>query len=336
MGTLDRRTFLKTSTAAAAGIGVGSFLRRVSAQPKVTTIRTGFTLAPEHPVGQALRRWGDSLTKRTNGAYVVQVHGGGVLGSSRTASEAVSMGTLESYWLDPAECASFNQALNILSAPYIWTSPKVLQKATQDPSVVEPLYAPVIKKGIRALALGYGGTRHLTTKNVAAKKPEDLKGLKIRIPDIPVFRDMVNSWGATPTPIPFVDLFTSLQSGIVDAQENPYPQILSNRFYEVQKYLIHTGHVLQSISIIFSEQIFQQQPKDAQKIMAETAQEATDWFLSFLTAEEGKMVDQLKANGMTVIEPDVKAFRDAMGKVYEKYDTIWTKSLREKLQGYKA
>jgi tripartite ATP-independent transporter DctP family solute receptor len=335
-GSQSRRTFLKTTAAAAGGVAVGTFLRTVSAQPKVTTIRTGYTLAPDHPVGQALRRWGDNLTKKTNGAYVVQVHAGGVLGNSRTASEGVSMGTLESYWIDPAECASFNQALNILSAPYVWSDPKVLQKATKDPGIIEPLYAPVIKKGIRALALGYGGTRHLTTKSTPAKRPDDLKGLRIRIPDIPVFRDMVNSWGATPTPIPFVDLFTSLQAGIVDGQENPYPQILSNRFYEVQKYLIHTGHVLQSISIIYSEQLFQQQPKDAQKIMAETAQEAVDWFLSFLTSDEGKMLEQLKGHGMQVIEPDVKAFRDAMGKVYEKYDAIWTKALRETLQNYKA
>ena len=109
----SRRMFLKTSVAAAGGLTVGTFLRTVSAQAKVTTIRTGYTLAPEHPVGQALRRWGDNLTKKTNGAYVVQVHAGGVLGNSRTASEGVSMGTLESYWIDPAECASFNQALNI-------------------------------------------------------------------------------------------------------------------------------------------------------------------------------------------------------------------------------
>jgi tripartite ATP-independent transporter DctP family solute receptor len=332
----NRRTFLKSTLAAAGGLSAGIFLRVASAQPKVTTIRTGYTLAPEHPVGQALRRWGDSLARKTNGAYVVQVHAGGVLGNSRTASEAVSMGTLESYWIDPAECASFNQALNVLSAPYIWSDPRILQKATKDQSIIEPLYAPVIKKGIRALALGYGGTRHLTTKNIPARRPEDLKGLRIRIPDIPVFRDMVSSWGATATPIPFADLFTSLQSGIVDGQENPYPQILSNRFYEVQKYLIHTAHVMQSISIIYSEQLFQQQPKDAQRVMAETAQEAVDWFFSFLTSDEGKMLEQLKGYGMQVIEPDVKAFRDAMGKVYDKYDPIWTKSLREKLQGYKA
>ncbi len=335
MSSLNRRRFLQTSTIAVGGLAVGTFLRRASAQPKVMTIRTGFTLAPEHPVGQALRRWGDNLTKRTNGAYVVQVHGGGVLGNSRTASEGVSMGTLESYWIDPAECASFNQALNVLSAPYIWTSPKVLQKATQDPSIIDPLYAPVIKKGIRALALGYGGTRHLTTKNVAAKRPEDLKGLKIRIPDIPVFRDMVNSWGATPTPIPFVDLFTSLQSGIVDAQENPYPQILSNRFYEVQKYLILTSHIVQTASIIFNETLFQAQPKEYQKALVETAQEAQDWYLAFLTDQESKMLDQLKGFGMVVVEPDVKAFREATTKIYDKYDSIWTKALREKIQNYK-
>jgi TRAP-type transport system periplasmic protein len=335
-GSQDRRTFLKTTVAAASGLAVGSFLRQVSAQPKVTTIRTGYTLAPEHPVGQVLRRWGDNLNKKTNGAFLVQVHGGGVLGSGRTAPEGVAIGTLESYWVDPAEYASFNQALNILSAPYMWSDRKILQKAVQDPSIVEPLYAPVIKKGIRALSIGYSGTRMLTTKNTPAKRPEELKGLRIRVPEVPVFRDMVASWGATPTPIPMADIFTSLQSGIVDGQENPYPQILSNRFYEVQKYLIHTSHIVQTASIIFGEQLFQKQPREFQKILVETAQEAQDWYLEFLTSDEGKMLEQLKGYGMTVVEPDVKAFREATTKIYEKYDSIWTKALRDKIQNYKA
>jgi TRAP-type transport system periplasmic protein len=331
----NRRTFLKTGVAAAGGLAVGTFLRAVSAQPKVTTIRTGFTLAPEHPVGQLLRRWGDNLNKQTNGAFIVQVHGGGVLGSGRTAPEGVSLGTLESYWVDPAEYASFNQALNILSAPYMWSDRKVLQKAVQDPSIIEPLYGPVIKKGIRCLCIGYSGTRMLTTKNTPAKKPEDLKGLRIRVPEVPVFRDMVASWGATPTPIPMAEIFTSLQGGMVDGQENPYPQILSNRFYEVQKYLIHTSHIVQTGSIIFSEQLFQKQPKEFQKILFETAQDAVDWYLAFLTSDEGKMLEQLKGYGMTVVEPDVKAFREATNKIFDKYDPIWTKALRDKIQNYK-
>jgi tripartite ATP-independent transporter DctP family solute receptor len=335
-GSQDRRTFLKTTVAAAGGLAVGTFLRTVSAQPKVTTIRTGYTLAPEHPIGQLLRRWGENLNKKTNGAFVVQVHGGGVLGSGRTAPEGVAIGTLESYWVDPAEYASFNQALNILSAPYMWSDRKILQKAVQDPSIIEPLYAPVVKKGIRCLCIGYSGTRMLTTKNTPAKKPEDVKGLRIRVPEVPVFRDMVASWGATPTPIPMADIFTSLQGGMVDGQENPYPQILSNRFYEVQKYLIHTAHIIQTGSIIFNEKLFQAQPKEFQQILFETAQEAVDWYLAFLTSDEGKMLEQLKGYGMTVVEPDVKAFQEATNKIFDKYDPIWTKALRDKIQNYKA
>ena len=332
----NRRTFLKTSTAVAGGLAVGTFLRRVSAQPKVTTIRTGYTLAPEHPVGQVLRRWGDNLNKRTNGAFVVQVHGGGVLGSGRTAPEGVAIGTLESYWVDPAEYASFNQALNLLSAPYMWANRHVLQKAVQDPAIVDPLYGPVAKKGIHCLSIGYQGTRMLTTKNTPAKKPEDVKGLRIRVPEVPVFRDMVASWGATPTPIPMADIFTSLQAGMVDGQENPYPQILSNRFYEVQKYLILTQHIVQTASIIFNEALFQAQPKEYQKALVETAKEAQDWYaLTFLADQESKMLEQLKGFGMVVVEPDVKAFREATTKIYDKYDSIWTKALREKIQNYK-
>lgn len=330
----DRRTFLKILAGGAAAISVPG---RAEAQAqKITIIRTGHTLAPEHPATEVLTRWGDSLAKKTGGAFKVQVHGGGVLGSGRTAPEGVAIGTLESYYADPSEYASFNQALNILSAPFMWNDRQQLQKAVRDPAIFNSLYDPVIKKGFRALAVGYIGTRHLTTKNTPAKKPADVKGLKIRVPEIPVYRDMVAAWGATPTPIPMAEVFTGLQTGTVEGQENPYAQILSNRFYEVQKYLIHTAHIVQCGSIIFNEKLYQQQPKEYQKALNESAQEAMDWFLEYLNVQEGKMLEQLKGHGMNVVEPDRAAFREAMKPVYEKYDHIWTKELREKIQHYKV
>jgi TRAP-type C4-dicarboxylate transport system substrate-binding protein len=168
----------------------------------------------------------------------------------------------------------------------------------RDPGIYDRLYEPVIKRGFRALALGYTGTRHLTTKNTPARKPSDLKGLRIRVPEIPVYRDMVGAWGATPTPIPMPEVFSGLQSGIVEGQENPFPQILSQRFYEVQKYLILTAHITQTGSIIFNERLFQRQPKEHQQALVESAQEA-------------------------------------MKPLYERYDSVWTKQLRERIQAVK-
>jgi tripartite ATP-independent transporter DctP family solute receptor len=334
-GGHDRRTFLKM-LAAAGGAAAASMPRRAAAQAqKVIVIRAGHTLAPEHPATQVLNRWGESLAKKTGGAFKVQAHGGGVLGSGRTGPESVAIGTVEAFWADPSEYASFNQALNMVSAPFMWRDRNQLQKAVRDPAIYDHLFEPVIKKGLRALAVGYIGTRHLTTKNTPAKRPEDLKGLKIRVPEIPVYRDMVAAWGATPTPIPMAEIFASLQAGTVEGQENPYPQILSNRFFEVQKYLIHTAHITQTGSIIFNEKLYQQQPKEYQKALNESAQEAMDWFLEYLNAQEAKMLEQLKGHGMVVVEPDRAAFREAMKPLYEKYDNIWTKELREKIQSYK-
>lgn len=333
-GGHDRRTFLKML--AAGGLAATAAPRRAAAQaPKVLTIRSGFTVAPEHPLGQLLRRWADNVAKKTGGAFNFQIHGGGVLGSGRVAPEGVAIGTLESHFSDPSEYASFNQALNILSAPFMWNDRYQLQKAVRDPAIFNTLYDPVIKKGFRALAVGYIGTRHLTTKNTPAKKPADLKGLRIRVPEIPVYRDMVGAWGATPTPIPMAELFMSLQSGIVEGQENAVAQILTSRFYEVQKYLILTSHITQTGSIIFNEKLFQAQSKEHQQILTESAQEAMDWYLEFLTALESKLLEQLKGHGMVVVDPDPAAFREAMKPLYEKYDGIWTKELREKIQSYK-
>ncbi|MHB9092721.1 MAG: TRAP transporter substrate-binding protein, partial [Chloroflexota bacterium] len=223
------------------------------------------------------------------------------------------------------------------SAPFIWNDRNQLQKAVRDPEIYNALYEPAIKKGLRALALGYVGTRHLTTKNTPAKKPEELKGLKIRVPEIPVYRDMVAAWGATPTPIPMAEVFPALQSGTVDGQENPFAQILSQKFYEVQKYLILTSHITQTGAIIFTESLYQQQPKEYQKALVDSAQEALDWYLEYLNKDEGSMQEKLKGYGITMVEPDRQAFRDGMKPLYDKYDAeVWGKALREKIQNFKG
>lgn len=303
-----------------------------AAPAKVTTIRTGHTLAPDHPFTDLLKKWGELLAGKTNGAFKVEVYGASVLGTGRTAPEGVSLGTVESFLADPSEYASFNQSLNILSAPFMWKDRNQLQKAVRVPDILNSFAEPVAAKGIRILAIGYSGTRQLTTKNTAAKKPDDLKGLKIRVPEIPVYKDMVAAWGATPTPMPVAELFTGLQTGTVEGQENPFAQIISNKFYEVQKYLVLTSHIVQCGSIIFNEQLFQQQPKEYQVALVKSAEEALDWYLAYLNDQEGKMLEQLKGYGMTVVEPDQQAFRAAMGPVYEKYDAIWTKAMRERIQ----
>ncbi len=348
LGKRDRRAFLKMLAAAGGlaavplvGACAGSATAPTQATQapgkpaKVTTIRTGHTLAAEHPVTTMLQRWGDNLAQKTGGAFKVEVHPGGVLGSGRTAPEGVSLGTIESYYADPSEYASFNQALNIMSAPFMWDDPAHIQRTVYKDEIFNTLFDPVVKKGIRVLGVSYSGTRHLTTKNTPVKKPEDAKGLKIRVPEIPVYKDMVAAWGATPTPIPMSEVFQALQAGTVEGQENPFPQIISNKFYEVQKYLNLTGHITQTNSIIFNEQLFQQQPKEFQTALIDTAREALTWFADLLVKDNAKMLDQLKGYGMTVVEPDREAFRAAMKKVYDQYDQIWTKELREKIQSSK-
>lgn len=302
--------------------------------PKVVAMRVGHVNPAEHWFTELLKRWADGVARRTNGGIKIDVHTGGALGTGRTAAEGVAIGIIEAHFNDPSEYAFFNQALNILSAPFIWKDRNQLQRVVRDPGILHTLYEPVIKKGIRPLGLGYSGTRNVTTRATAAQRPEDLKGLKIRVPEIPVYRDMVAAWGATPTPIPAPEIFTSLQAGVVDGQENPLAQIVAMRLYEVQKHLILTRHITQTGSIIMNEKLFQGLPKEYQKALVDAAQEAWDWAFEYVNAQDDKLLTQVKGSGMNVVEPDRQAFRDAMKPVYEKYDNIWTRELRERIQSY--
>ncbi len=314
----------------------GSIAQAPAGQPsKVIVMRAGHVNPAEHWFTELLRRWADGVAKKTNGGIKIDVHPGGALGTGRTAAEGVAIGTIEAHFNDPSEYAFFNQALNILSAPFMWKDRAQLQRAVRDPGILNILYEPVIKKGIRPLGLGYSGTRNLTTKVTPAKRPKDLKGLKIRVPEIPVYRDMVAAWGATPTPIPAPEIFTSLMAGVVDGQENPLAQIVAMRLYDVQKYTILTQHITQTGSIIMNETLYQSLPKEYQKALVEAAQEAWDWAFEYVSTQDDKFLTQVKGFGMEVVVPDRQAFRSAMKPVYDKYDGIWTKELREKIQGYK-
>ena len=167
----DRRTFLKTLATAGGVAAIGAPRRTAAQAGKVVNIRVGNSLAPEHPATQALNLWGDLLAKKTGGAFKVQVHPGGILGTGRTGPEGVAIGTVEAFWADPSEYASFNQALNIVSAPFIWNDRKQLQKAVRDPAIYDRLYEPVIKKGFRALALGYTASNPVSVRQPAAYAP---------------------------------------------------------------------------------------------------------------------------------------------------------------------
>lgn len=193
------------------------------------------------------------------------------------------------------------------------------------------------QKGIRLMGILERGPRHLTTTNKAVKTPEDCKGLKLRAPQIAIFIETWKAVGARPEPLPFGEVYMALRTGVLEGQENPVELILTNNFHEVQKYLILTGHTLLPHWIGMNEKFYQSLSPSQKKAVEEALEIGIRKSDELLEVNESKMVEALRSKGMTVIQPDIAAFRKATAGVAKtvKVDEAWGPGVYDKIKSFK-
>jgi tripartite ATP-independent transporter DctP family solute receptor len=201
-----------------------------------------------------------------------------------------------------------------------------------------PLAADIYKgadsKGMIVLGTWENGFRHITNNVRPIAKPEDLKGIKIRVMESDMYINMFKSLGANPTPMAMGEVFTALQQKTVDAQENPVGQIYASKFYEVQKYLTLDGHSYSPETVVFSLKTWGKLPKEYQDIIQKASDEAREWDRKRSAEMEGKFLDEMKAKGMQVTDltADQKAaFVNQMKPIWEKYYNVIGKDLVDKI-----
>jgi TRAP-type C4-dicarboxylate transport system substrate-binding protein len=185
--------------------------------------------------------------------------------------------------------------------------------------------------GNKVVAITYYGERHVTS-NKAINRPEDMKGLKIRVPDAPLYTMFPRAVGANPTPIAFAEVYLALQNGTVDAQENPLPTIDAKKFYEVQKFIVLTGHITDALLTIVAGGTWSKLSPADQKIFDEVLKEAAKRASNEIVEIEKKMAAEFEKRGKTVVRVDRKPFRDATVKLHNGPDATWDKATYDKLQ----
>jgi len=190
--------------------------------------------------------------------------------------------------------------------------------------------------GLRLIDYVYFGPRQLTTKNTVGKTPADLKGMKIRVMEAPIYIATWKALGTNPVPMAYTELFTGLQQGTIDAQENPLELIVSNSFYEVQKYVVLTNHVRGFRFLLMNDAAFNKMSKDQQKIFMDTWEEISKEIEQEYIANDQKFIDTLKSKGMTVVQPDANAYREATKNVWKSFmPKAWGEGVYEKVQAVK-
>jgi TRAP-type transport system periplasmic protein len=299
------------------GIAAGPSL---AADKIIVRVATG--TAPDHPENVGANKFKEILEKKSNGQIEVRVHPAGQLGSQRDFVEALRSGTLEVTMVTLGFYSAYDPLLNIFELPYLFRDRDHAYRVVDGP-IGTQIKDRVNKKGVHVMAFWEAGLRYVTNNVRPIIKPDDLKGLKIRVPESKVNIDTFRTFGANPAPLPFTEVYMALKQGVFDGQENPPSNIFRSKLYEAQKYLSLTGHQFLVHMFMYSGQLWDKLPADLQKVVGASAVEAGKFQRDYTWGEDTKLVTALKEVGMQVNSVDQKAFIEKAKPLYGEYAKLY-------------
>ena len=303
-----------TGSAAAGSTAAGS----TAAGDSEYAMIAGDTLPDTHPYNLGLNKMGDLIKEKTNGAVTLDVFGNSQLGSERDLIEGLQIGSVQVTCISTAPLAGFTDMFLVFDLPFIFETTEQA-RAVLDSEVGMQILHSVDDQGLVGLAWFENGFRQVTNNVRPIEKPEDLKGIKIRTMESPIHMASFSVMGADPTPMAMGELFTALQQGTLDAQENPLAIIDTNKFYEIQKYLSMTSHFYAPAPLFVSTDYFNTMDEESQEILKESAKEAAAYERQCLDDMNKELQGTLADDGMVVNEVDKAPFKEAVQSVYDEY-----------------
>ena len=275
-------------------IGTSSALGQAVAE---RIIRFGHLNNTDHPVSMGVRKFAEIVAAKSGGKMQVKEFPSNQLGTEQQQTSALQGGVQEMQSPATTSLVGIVKDFGVIDFPFtVSNHPQAF--ALVDGPLGKALLEKLPEKGLIGLAYWDLGFRNVTNSKRPITKPEDLEGLKLRVIPNPVFLDTFNAFKANPVPMSFSELYTALETKTVDGQENPYSVILSNKFYEVQKFVSATNHVYGTNIILVSKKFWDKLTPAEQKILQDAALEARDYQRQVSRAAADKAVGELQAKGM--------------------------------------
>ncbi|MCC6249842.1 MAG: TRAP transporter substrate-binding protein [Rubrivivax sp.] len=306
-----------------------------AALAQTITMRNSISIAQNSHQGVAIDTFARVVEQRTNGRIKIQNFYSGSLGGERESIEAVQLGTQELTFTSTGPVPNFVPETKILDIPFLFRD-KAHAHAVLDGPIGAKLLTKFDSKGIKALMWGENGIRHMTNNKRAVNAPDDLKGLKMRTMENPVHIAAYKGFGIVPTPMAFPEVFTALQQGTVDGQENPLSVILGAKFSQVQKHLTLTGHVYSPALLLMNKAAWDKLSAADKAIFMEAAKEAVKANRARVAEDDAKGVAELRSQGMQIVEnPDKGKFIAALATVNAEFEKQFGKAAIDKIRAYK-
>lgn len=303
---------------------------------QTVNLRLAHEFPVAHPFSQGLEVAVKHINDNSKGSLRIQLLPASQLGSGREIVQQISSGSIDMGFSGAAMLGNWHRPIGIFEAPFIARDWENWQSMFNSPVGLSIQRELEIKANIKRLGNAwYGGQRHFTTRNKPVYKPEDLKDMKIRVPEVPVFLDMIRSIGARPTPMPLAEVYLALQTGVIDGQENPLPTINGAKLQEVQKYIALTGHVISGLFPITNTASWAKLSDEHRKLILQGLAIGAEYSNKILFGQEISLIDEFKSKGVVFTNPDKAAFAKAMETVYAKNETVWGVGVLTQLQNSK-
>ncbi len=283
------------------------------------TLKLGHIAEPENPYGQGADHFAKLVKERTNGEVEIKVYPSSQLGNQRDLVEGLTFGTVDMTLTGTAVMGNFVPEVSIFDLPFIFRDVQHAYKALD--TVGMELCKKGESRGMITLAIWENGVRHMTNNARPIRKPEDMKGLKFRVMEQPVYIEMMRALGASPTPMAMSELYTALQKGVIDGQENPLAHIATKRVYEVQKFISLSGHTYAAEPLLVSASAWKKLSPAQQEIVRKAAEDTRDWQRQLCRDLEGKFLQTILDSGKSQVNDDVDkaAFAQATRGVWDTY-----------------
>ncbi len=310
---------LKATVIAAAGFLFFSLTGGIgSAQTAKYPLRLGHVVPTTLAWHKAALKFSELVSAKTNGQVKVTVYPAGQLGGDREMFEAIKLGTLDMGVISVAPMGSFTSALNGLLLPFLFDDYDLMLKVQLSPQVKQ-LLGSLDEIGVKGFSVVASDFRHFANNKRPIHKPEDLKGLKLRVVEAPLYVDIFKALGASVTAMPYGELYTALKTGVIDGAELNYSSLYGLKLYEVVKYLSLSTFSFPA-AFVMNQKIYQGFPPDIQKAIADSASEAVPYAFN-VQMEDVKMHEKaLREKGVLINTiADVAPFRKAVDPVYKKY-----------------
>jgi tripartite ATP-independent transporter DctP family solute receptor len=298
-------------------VAAGALLATVAMPFGIAQAQTKLKWAHVYETSEPYHKWsvwaGDEFKKRTNGKFEVTVFPASSLGKESDINQGLQLGTVDIILTGASFASNSYPRLAVSYYPFTFRDADHVIKYGKSDVFKELTEGYKKATGNTVTALTYYGARHATS-NKLFKNCDEMKGLKIRVPDAPAYTALPRACGANPTPIAFAEVYLALQNGTVDAQENPLPTIEAKKFFEVQKNIILTGHIADALLTVVSPSALAKMTPAEQKLFADISVEAAEHATNDIRKREGELVEEFKKKGINVVTVDRNDFQQRVLK----------------------